>query len=130
MKKIINKTFALEDKIYHSWTDVIIGDDDYFKKFLKKNGIEGDEINLNWQAETGTFQDQDGRIKGYYIRIPEIDFTKDNYCTIVHELTHLSMRVLDAAGVKYDTNNQEPLAYLIEMFFSDFLTKAMKIYKR
>ena len=129
MKKIINKHFELEDKIYHSVTDVIIGDWEYFTKFLRGREIEPDVQNKEWIAETGTIINDDGTLMNYYIRIPAIDFTTINYCTIVHELSHLSFYVLDRAGIKFGAENQEPFTYLLEMFLSDFLTKAMKLYK-
>ncbi len=119
----------LEDKIYHSSCDVIIGDWEYFGKFLKKNKIEGCENNLNWYAETGHFHNDDGSIMGYYIRIPEIDFTSKNYAVIVHELSHLTFHILDDVGIKFGADNQEPYTYLLEMLLVDFLKKAMKSYK-
>lgn len=128
MKKIVNKHFTLEDKIYHSDIDVIVGDWEYFGKYLKKRGIKQDICNHNWLAETGTIQDDNGSVVSYYIRIPEIDFTNLSYCTIVHELSHLTFQVLDAVGVKFGIDNQEPYTYLLEMFLNDFLKKAMKLY--
>lgn len=129
MKKVINKYFTLDDKIYHSSTEVIIGDWDYFGKFLKKRKIKQDIPNKNWLAETGIFYNDEELLDGYYIRIPYIDFTNQNYCVITHELAHLTFNVLHNAGVEFGEHNQEPYTYLLEMFLSDFLTKAMKLYK-
>lgn len=129
MKKILNKTFKIRDEIYNSSCDVIIGDDKYFRKFLKSRGISGDDINPNWYAETGNFCDNEGRVNGYYIRIPEITFTNDNYSTIVHELAHLTFHTLEDRGVKFGVDNQEPYTYLLEHYLGDFLRKSMKLYK-
>ena len=130
MRKVTNKHFGLEDRIYHSSTDVIIGDWDYFSKFFKDRGIKQDRPNKNWLAETGVIYNDDDTLKGYYIRIPVIDFTNLNYCSIIHELSHLTFLVLDHCDVKFGIDNQEPYSYLLEMFLNDFLLKAMKLYKQ
>jgi hypothetical protein len=127
MKKITNKHFKLEDKIYNSSTDVIVGDWDYFHKYLKKQDIELDIANKDWIAETGEIRNDDGTLKEYYIRIPVIDWTSENYGTIIHELSHLTFNVLDSVSVKFGAENQEPYTYLLEMFLKDFLRKAMKL---
>lgn len=96
---------------------------------MKDRGIDQDTPNKNWVAETGTLINDEGLLDGYYIRIPCIDFTNQNYCMIIHELSHLTFNVLHNAGVEFDAHNQEPYAYLLEMFVGDFLRKAMKLYK-
>lgn len=129
MKRVSNKAFVIGDEVYQSHCDIIIGDYKYFQKFLKKNKINGDEINLNWYAETGRFHNSGGLISGYYIRIPEITFTNDNYETIIHELAHLVFHVLDDRGVKFGADNQEPYTYLLGSFVKQFLEKSLKLYK-
>lgn len=98
MKTITNKIFTLSEPIYGSTCDIIVGDEEYFKKVLKKNKISGYEINPNWIAETGVFDNENGTRMGYYIRIPEIDFTSQNYETIVHELGHLAFHIFRRQG--------------------------------
>lgn len=129
MKKIINKTFQLEDPIYHSDVMVIIGEYAFFKKALSKRGVDVGINNKDFYAEFGEIKNTNDELTGYYVRIPVIDFTNLNYCSIVHELTHLTYHVLDRAGVKHDIDNHESFTYLLEMFLSDFLHKSMKLYK-
>lgn len=130
MKKVVNKIFKLEDPIYHSDVLVVIGEYDFLKKSLNKQGVDVGSNNKDFYAEFGEIESNDHQLTGYYIRIPVIDFTNLNYCAIVHELTHLTYHVLDRAGVEHDINNHESFTYLLEMFLSDFLHKSMKLYKK
>lgn len=130
MAKIIkNKHFVIKDGVYNSCSDIIIGDNDFFIKFLKRNKINGHKINPSWCAETGVFYNNNGSLAGNYIRLPNISFTNEDYKTIVHELSHLTFNILKQVGVKYGANNQEPYAYLLESLLGKFLEKAIKLYK-
>lgn len=131
MKSVTNKTFKLIDHIYHSDILVVIGEYEYLKKVLAKKGIDVGKNNKDFYAETGEiWEKSNNSLSGYYIRIPKIDFTNLNYSTIVHELTHLTYWILDRVGVEHNAANHESFAYLLEMFFSQFLTKAVKLYKK
>lgn len=45
----------------------------------------------------------------------------NNLSLLVHELFHVTHRVLEYFGVKFTTKNHEPFAYLIEYLFNECL---------
>ena len=45
---------------------------------------------------------------------------KNDWKTMVHEASHLTFRVLDKRGVKYNSDNDETWCYLHEFFIREF----------
>lgn len=113
------KTFQIKDDIYGQDISVIIGCEDIFKKWLKRNNIRYEE-SMNY-AETG--QVDVGTHILYYVRLHQFENTPVEMSTAVHELLHITFLVFENIGFKFDYGNTEPMNYYLEMIYKDFLRK-------
>ncbi len=79
-----------------------------FKKYTTFDGVsfEGVDGRMIWPKGPAT------QLIHIWIR------KKTDMVSLVHECVHAAILTLDVRGVKLDADNDEPLAYLIEMIFS------------
>ncbi len=117
--KAKQRIFNLDDSIYCQDIRVIVGDEDYFKKWLKKNNIKYEE--QKFYAETGEVNM--GTHDMFYVRLRCFGNTPLDMATAIHELLHVTFRVFNNIGFKFDYDNTEPMNYYLEMLAKDFYIK-------
>ncbi len=104
----------------------IVGDYDYYQKICRKVGLEKLE-QCNYGGESLMIQRDDDFLS--IVWIPRLTFTTVNYGVIVHELLHVSFRVMEKVGFKLDYNNHEPINYYLEYLLVKSLEKLKRYYK-
>lgn len=117
-----HRTFALTDKIYGQDITVIIGEEELFERWCKRNNIIYDQ-SRNY-AETGEVEIPTHNI--YYIHLPSFCNIPMNMAVAAHEILHVALRVMHNIGFEFSYDNTEPLNYYFEMLYKDFLEKVYR----
>lgn len=120
--KARHRTFALADKIYGQDITVIVGEEELFQRWCKKNEIAYDPT--TGYAEMGEAKDDTHNI--YYIHLPSFENIPMNMAVAGHEILHVAFRVMHNIGFEFSYDNTEPLNYYFEMLYKDFLEKVFR----
>lgn len=115
-----NKTFYLDDKIYGSCINVVIGNYRYFNSHMKnKYNVKIEEEIINTQDGTTILLDS----RNIIIYIKKIDNSIQSYTTISHEVLHATLDTLQQVGIVLDYENQEVITFFHDYLFRQFLEK-------
>lgn len=99
-----------------------------YAKWLKKNKIKDTlkkENYLGWTSEII----MENNLMEIILFIPNFDWTIQNQGTMIHEITHVIIKIWDKNNIPYNSDTQEFLAHSISNMFEDIAKKILKLNK-
>jgi len=104
--------FKIPDKLYYADIKVIVccsckEIDDYFQKKYKI------PYSIDKDAHCMTVEDK-GKLYRHYIIVPVFDWTIPQQAVLIHELFHLTCRVMNDVGIALSDDSEEAYAYYLQ----------------
>lgn len=96
----------------------------FSEKSIQGTGIYEDEENLFCHALHLNYKGRQAFVAFFNHKHPDAEIT---HSVIAHEALHLMSYIMKNRGIQYDSDNDEPQAYLLG-FIVEFLTKELKAY--
>ena len=126
------KKYRIPDPIYHSCLYLVISDHKDFEDYIQKLDKEYIPIENHIPTMKLTsvhYKSKDGNIfTDSYLWMPKWEFCRDDLSSLVHEVSHFSIRIILSRGIDVTIDNNEPYCYYVEYIFHAILLKLENIY--
>ena len=111
------KRFRVIENVYRHHLDVFICPDYQAARraLARLWAVEGDELPDGGPALAKTLIDKEKCRVAIWLKNPK------DLASLVHELTHVVVYILDHCGISIDPDHDEPAAYLMQFFMNSTL---------
>lgn len=130
-KDIPKFVIKIYDCIFHQQVTCLINHNEQdYCKWLNKNKIKDiDDKSFDNFAGFATEYTEDNGVVKRLIVLPEFQWTLKNQGTLIHEITHVIVKIFAANNIPFNVNTQEFIAHSIGNMYEDIgraLLKRMK----
>lgn len=132
--KIGAKTFTFTDPIFRQRIFVLLNQDEHsYVKFLNKHKITdtGDKkLDLDrFNGFTTHLQNEDGT-REFIIVLKEFDWSIFHQGTLIHEITHVVIRIFESNNIPFNADTQEFIAHSIGRIYEMIARKLLVLVKK
>ena len=132
MKKKMPQTigarhFVIFDRIFEQQVDVFLNyTPEQYTRWLNKNNIQDLEMKSvnNFAGWVSNYEDEEGVVKTILF-MPKFDWAIKYQGTLVHEITHVIIKIWQRNNIPYNADTQEFLAWSIGRMYEDIAQKLL-----
>lgn len=130
-----NKVYEYYNDTYTSYVYLVTGTPNFCANWMVENlHLNESETHQIFDCKdkegiTMDLRDADGGLFGNVIYMPKIDKTPEHVSTLMHELLHATVNILNPRGIKAEDSNGETHCYLFGAMANHFLKECKLITK-
>ena len=130
-----NKVYEYYNDTYTSYVYLVTGTPNFCANWMVENlHLNESETHQIFDCKdkegiTMDLRDVDGGLFGNVIYMPKIDKTPEYVSTLMHELLHATVNILNPRGIKAEDSNGETHCYLFGAMANHFLKECKLVTK-